>query len=265
METNFGKRIVEFRKRNGISQDELANKVQVSRQTICNWESGEVSPSLNYINEMAKAFNVSSSDFVDLNKSVEDCYKEKVDVKPNDIKDKKTTNGDKFKWDSRGIHLEDKDSGDSVDIDLNGIHINKDENKDNFKFILNEDEIKRKKRLIDNVASLFDGVMFFLIVAAYLTLGFIDKNNWFIYWPLFLTFDIPSALIRTFGKKDGSKFPIIWIALTTYCFLGTFGIGWHPYWVIFFVIPIYYIICNSIKNIIKDSKNDKIIKNSKIQ
>lgn len=265
METNFGKRIVEFRKRNGISQDELANKIQVSRQTICNWESGEVSPSLNYINEMAKAFNVSSSDFIDFSKSVEDCYKEKVDINSKDIKDNKSGKGDKFKWDNSGIHILDNDSGDSVDIDLHGIHINSDKKDNGFQFVFNGEEERRKRKIVDNVASLIDGVMFLLLVAAYLTLGFIDKNNWLLYWPLFLTFDIPSAIIRTFGKKDGSKFPIVWIALTVYCFLGSFGLGWHPYWVIFFIIPIYYIICNSIKNIIKENKKAKIIKNSKIQ
>lgn len=262
MTQELGKRLAEIRKRNGYSQDELAQKLKVSRQSICNWESGESSPSLDYMMDMAKLYKVSLDDLINLDIPVEDLYKEKVDVDPSDIKDKKEK-GDKFSWNKNGIHIFDNESGDRVDIDFNGIHINSNDFKDN-KIIIEENKNKRRNRMINNVASLVDGIMIFLIMGVYLTLGFINSEYWNLFWPLVFTFEIPSALIRTFGKKEANKFPIVWICLTVYCFLGTFGIGWHPYWVIFFIIPIYYLIINSIKKIKEENRKDKIIKDAKI-
>ena len=36
--------IVELRKKNGLSQDELAEKVFVTRQAVSRWETGETIP-----------------------------------------------------------------------------------------------------------------------------------------------------------------------------------------------------------------------------
>ena len=36
--------IVELRKKNGLSQDELAEKVVVTRQAVSRWETGETIP-----------------------------------------------------------------------------------------------------------------------------------------------------------------------------------------------------------------------------
>ena len=36
--------IVELRKKNGLSQDELAEKVMVTRQAVSRWETGETIP-----------------------------------------------------------------------------------------------------------------------------------------------------------------------------------------------------------------------------
>ena len=40
----IGKKIMDLRKKNGLSQEELAEKVGVARQTISKWELGETSP-----------------------------------------------------------------------------------------------------------------------------------------------------------------------------------------------------------------------------
>lgn len=263
MTQELGKRLADLRKRNGLSQDELAQKLKVSRQSICNWESGESSPSLDYMMDLAKLYKVSLDDLINVEIPIEELYKEKVEVDSDDIKDKKEK-GDRFSWNKSGIHIVDNESGDRVDIDLNGIHINDETyNKDN-KFVFNVNKRERKVKILNNVASLLDGLMFLLICAAYLTLGFLNKENWNLFWPLVFIFDIPSSIIRMIAKKDARKFPIVWIALTVYCFLGTFGIGRHPYWVIFFIVPIYYLITNSIKNIKEESKKDKVIKDAKI-
>ena len=48
-----------LRKKKGLSQEELAEKVGVARQTISKWELGETSPDLKQAKELSKIFNVS--------------------------------------------------------------------------------------------------------------------------------------------------------------------------------------------------------------
>ena len=51
--------ILKFRKERGFSQETLAEKVDVSRQTISNWELGETSPNPDQLISLSNAFEVS--------------------------------------------------------------------------------------------------------------------------------------------------------------------------------------------------------------
>ena len=55
----IGKKIMNLRKKSGLSQEELAEKIGVARQTISKWELGETSPDLKQAKELSKIFNVS--------------------------------------------------------------------------------------------------------------------------------------------------------------------------------------------------------------
>ncbi len=55
----IGKQILIFRKKEGLSQEELAFKIGVSRQTISNWELEETMPDLKQAKLLAQEFNVS--------------------------------------------------------------------------------------------------------------------------------------------------------------------------------------------------------------
>lgn len=50
-------RIKDFRKENGLTQEDLAQKVEVSRQTIISLERGRYDPSLLLAHKIAGAFN----------------------------------------------------------------------------------------------------------------------------------------------------------------------------------------------------------------
>ena len=78
----IGKKIMNLRKKSGLSQEELAEKVGVARQTISKWELGETSPDLKQSKELSKIFNASLDELTD-----------------NDIKDvlvEKTSNTEKL-------------------------------------------------------------------------------------------------------------------------------------------------------------------------
>lgn len=52
-------RLVELRTERGLSQEDLAEKLYVSRQTISNWERGKTYPDINSLLLMATYFDVS--------------------------------------------------------------------------------------------------------------------------------------------------------------------------------------------------------------
>lgn len=53
-------KIIEERKRNGWSQEELAEKLGVSRQSVSKWEGAQSVPDLQRILEMSRIFGVST-------------------------------------------------------------------------------------------------------------------------------------------------------------------------------------------------------------
>ena len=61
----IGNKILELRKKNNLSQEALAEKIGVSRQTISKWELGETSPDIKQAKELSKVFNVSLDELTD--------------------------------------------------------------------------------------------------------------------------------------------------------------------------------------------------------
>ncbi len=61
----IGNKIMDLRKKNGLSQEELAEKIGVARQTISKWELGETSPDLKQSKELSKIFNISLDELTD--------------------------------------------------------------------------------------------------------------------------------------------------------------------------------------------------------
>ena len=55
----LSEKISHLRRREGLSQEDLAEKLSVSRQSIYKWENGESLPSFDRIKFIAKLFNVS--------------------------------------------------------------------------------------------------------------------------------------------------------------------------------------------------------------
>ena len=61
----LGQNILESRKKNGLSQEQLGEKVNVTRQTISNWELEETAPNPEQLKLLSKALNVSVDDLID--------------------------------------------------------------------------------------------------------------------------------------------------------------------------------------------------------
>ena len=72
----LGDNIFKLRKDCKLSQEQLAEKVDVTRQTISNWELGETSPNPEQLKLLSKALNVSIDEL--LNNDIKQVLVEKV-------------------------------------------------------------------------------------------------------------------------------------------------------------------------------------------
>ena len=84
---NFGQNLKSLRKSKQISQEELAEKVKVSRQSVSKWETGEAYPEMNNILQLCKIFHCHINDLV--NDNILDIDSLDEDVKMSAVKFKK--------------------------------------------------------------------------------------------------------------------------------------------------------------------------------
>lgn len=63
----MGSKILELRKQKHMSQEQLAEKIGVARQTISKWELGETSPDIEQSKKIAQIFHVSLDELVQNN------------------------------------------------------------------------------------------------------------------------------------------------------------------------------------------------------
>lgn len=86
---SIGKRLYEARKNAGLSQEEVAEKLNVTRQTISKWELDETIPDLKQGEALSKIYGKEPSELIN-----EDEYKEIKEV----LKNTNEKNVDKINW-----------------------------------------------------------------------------------------------------------------------------------------------------------------------
>lgn len=64
----FNEKLIELRKKNALSQEELGDKIQVARQTISKWELGETTPEMDKLIKLSELFEISLDELVKDNK-----------------------------------------------------------------------------------------------------------------------------------------------------------------------------------------------------
>ena len=86
----IGGRIRLYRKQSGLTQEQLAQKIDVTKSRVSNWEQGINRPDADIIGKICRALNVSPSNLLDVHlsddeltqheKEVITAYREKADV-----------------------------------------------------------------------------------------------------------------------------------------------------------------------------------------
>ena len=62
---NLGENILKLRKKENLSQEQLAEKMKVTRQTISKWELNETTPDIKQAKELSKIFKISLDELTD--------------------------------------------------------------------------------------------------------------------------------------------------------------------------------------------------------
>ena len=68
---NLSEKLTMIRKKEGYSQEEAAEKLNVTRQTISNWETGQTSPSIEQSISIAKLYKISLDELTDIRNVIE--------------------------------------------------------------------------------------------------------------------------------------------------------------------------------------------------
>lgn len=98
----FGDNLKKLRKNKNISQETLAEKVGVSRQSVSKWETGEAYPEMNNILELCKIFHCNINDLV--NDNIVDIDSLDEEIKMNLVKFKEDKQR-KMKGLSKAIYI----------------------------------------------------------------------------------------------------------------------------------------------------------------
>ena len=251
-------RLYELRKNHNLSQEELAEKLGVSRQAVSKWERSEASPDTDNLIALAKIYGLSLDELIygekeekkkeDEPSESDGNTAETVEIGPGRIY-VESNDGDKVKIDLSGISVK-SDNGEKVKIDLNGIHIDCDDDDD-------DDDDDEEDRYLKNTypkSKLWLDLPYPIIcVIAYLLFGFLEICGGFgLSWIIFITIPIYYSLIHAIFKKRFSDFAFPVFAAFAYLFMGLYLDNWHPSWVIFITIPVYYSIAGALDKRIRN-------------
>lgn len=143
MNIETANRLLQYRKKHHLSQEELADKIGVSRQAVSKWERAEASPDTDNLILLSKIYGVTLDELLTQKEEMQD----NKDFATNENQTQNTAQNDSeqatnqntqncsdngnanFVNDGKdhvcfknGIHIHSKD-GDMVDIGFNGVHV----------------------------------------------------------------------------------------------------------------------------------------------
>lgn len=243
MTIEIANRLCAYRKKNGFSQEELAEKIGVSRQAVSKWERAEASPDTDNLILLSQVYGVTLDAL--LNQDPDSFAEPKDDVNIS-IKNGihvQSKDGDNVHVDFSGVHVDSK-HGDSVHIGLNGVNVEKNGH-------ILYDGSKCDKPLWKRILSAVCWPVICCIL--YLTFGFLDLfGGWGYTWLIFLTIPIFSSVADAITKRDVSEFCYPVFITLVYLIIGLYMGMWHPIWILFLTIPVFYSVCSAFK---KQKKN----------
>lgn len=230
MNIEIANRLVQLRKQHGLSQEELAAKLGLSRQAISKWERAEASPDTDNLILLSRVYGVSVDELL----RTEDPIPEPEPQKGVKV----TINGKPVKFNREdGFYFS---FGDDEEEARAGENDSDNHYKGNVNVHIDHDEDK-------SFWLMFPYPIFISIL--YLCVGFVWQL-WHPGWILFLTIPVYYSIVNWFtGRRRHSfwkAFPYTMLVVIAFLCLGCVWDWWHPAWVLFLTIPMYYPLAKSI-------------------
>ena len=255
MTIEIADRLIKLRKKYGYSQEELADKLGLSRQAVSKWERAEASPDTDNLICLAKIYGVSLDELLATDEDVDTIVEEQVKDK-EEKKESETNIDDRVIINDKGVFLKSK-NGSSVTIDNNGIHCVKADGT----------VVEKKQDHVMAIIGAFEGLLFVLATVAYILLGSL-LGMWYNAWVVFFIPEIIASLARAIRKKNAQHFNMAFVSLFAFFFVCMVVPGldanlWHPMWVVFLAIPVYHTSVEAIHKLIgkKDDDDDNVFEN----
>ncbi len=209
MNIEIADRLCKLRKQHGLSQEELAEKLDISRQAVSKWERAESSPDTDNLILLSRVYGVTIDDML-------------FSSDPIDSRNEQEQDGEQ----EEDNEQEDTES-DNVDKQSNSIlHSYVEPNS-------NQNENYEKYRNWN------ESPFPLIAVIAYLYIGF-DFGWWHPGWLIILAIPLYYYFGYWLYKNTRNSFPYPLIILIIYLCLGFFFNWWHPTWILFLTIPIFY-------------------------
>lgn len=206
----LGNKLYELRKKSGLSQEALADKLGVSRQAVSKWECGESLPDTDNLITISKLFEISLDELVGNSFGKTE---ENLEEKSAPLAGAKDA-------------FETSETTESTEQIISDAAI-----------IVDDAEVPKPKRRM--IFKLLYGLPYpILTTIAFLLWGFL-ANGWAVSWTLFLTVPIYYSIIGCLEEKKFSPFAYPVFVTFAYLFIGMQWGLWHPYWILFITVPIY--------------------------
>ena len=252
MNLKIANRLLAYRRAHGYSQEDLAEKIGVSRQAVSKWERAEAAPDTDNLIALAALYGVLIDELIngegeprikseqaDDQSAPETPEENNGNTDPTHDYDDAGINyqdgGDKVHIGLKGIHIVEK-NGDEVHIDTHGVHIiDADDDRDNIN-IQGHIELELDSKLFPITA--------ILCTIAYLIVGFCLPRGWECGWVLYMLVPVVPTLVTAIVKRKPTEFLFPVFVTGLYLTVGMFFGRWHPEWVMFLTIPVYYIIAD---------------------
>lgn len=219
---SFSANLQFLRKRSNITQEELADRLQVSRQSVSKWETGEAYPETEKIIALCDIFGVTMDDLM------------RGDVAASPAPPQGEQSG--------APAAEEEDSGDFSCTR---------EEAERVKGIEDLPERAKKRAGLHVIGNAINGVILAGSVVTFFCLGGL-RGLWHPGWLVFLlALSLCAFVDRAFAIDGGKRIKplgarlckglagmVILLSVTIYLFIGcVYGI-WHPSWVIFIIAVI---------------------------